>query len=58
MGGLTGFLVAQLFTRNFWFLVLAGFTTVFMLAWRSYLRNEIFHSAAGKFDNRKFRGAA
>jgi hypothetical protein len=58
MSGLTGFLARQLISRNFWFLVLASFTMVFMLAWRSYLKNAIFQEAAGKFDaqRRRFAG--
>lgn len=54
MNGLTAFLIRQLFSRQFWYLVLAGFTMVFMLAWRSYLRNEIFQQAAAKFNRRGY----
>jgi hypothetical protein len=54
MTGLTGFLLRQLVSKNFWYLVLAGFTMVFMMAWRSFLKNEIFQEAAGKFNRRRF----
>lgn len=54
MTGLTAFLIRQLFSRQFWYLVIAGFTMVFMLAWRSHLRNEIFQQACAKFAPRRY----
>jgi TctA family transporter len=38
-----GFLLSMLFRRQFWYLFVASFTMVVMLAWRQQLRDEIFH---------------
>jgi hypothetical protein len=38
-----GFLLAIVLRRQFWYLFLASFTMVVMLAWRQQLRDEIFH---------------
>jgi hypothetical protein len=49
-----GFVISQAFTRAFWYLFLASFTMVMMLAWRAHLRDQIFKVAAGKFMRPRF----
>lgn len=39
------FIVTVMFRKQFWLLLLASFTAVLMLAWRSSLRDDIFKMA-------------
>lgn len=45
-------LLMLMLTRRFWYLFIASFTLVMMMAWRSALRDQIFKGMAAKFDRR------
>jgi hypothetical protein len=42
------FVIATVFTLNFWYMFLACFTIFWMMAWRTALRDVIFKSALPK----------
>jgi predicted membrane metal-binding protein len=46
MSKMVRFVISQLMSSSFWYLFLASFTIVLMMAWRAALRDDIFKDAA------------